>query len=192
MPAVAALGSVAALAAAGLASCGDPEKLSAEEGRALAGARERLDDALDTEEVLRTSAVEAHRLRGRVRRIVSDGSLEAATLDEFGIATLGQLREIVPSLVIIDAEDTARALDRRATDAFLRFAERDAARALLIPASRQVRSIVATVEEAGAGADTEIPVVRQTADAYVREAERDVRRIWPRLAQRLAEVRDGL
>ena len=182
----------AAIAVAVLAGCGDPEKLSVDDGRTLAAARERLDDAIDTEEVLRTSKAEARRLRERVQRIVSDGSFEDATLDEFGIARLGQLREIVPSLVILDAEDTARALDRPATDAFLRFAERDAARALLAPASRQVNSIVKTLDDGGAGKDTEIPVVRQTADAYLRGAERDVRQIWPALAERLAERRKGL
>ena len=191
--AVAAIATVAiVIAVAALTGCGAPEELSAEDGRALAGARERLDDAIDTEEVLRTSAVEARRLRARVQQLVSDGSFEGATLDEFGIARLGQLREVVPSLVILDAEDAARALDRPATDAFLRFAERDAARALLAPASRQVRSIVKVLDEGDAGEDTKIPVVGQTADAYLREAEREVRRIWPRLAERLAEGREEL
>ena len=48
------------------------------------------------------------------------------------------------------------------------------------------------LDEGDAGADTKIPVVGRTADAYLREAERDVRRIWPRLAERLAEVRKEL
>jgi len=182
----------AAIVVAVLAGCGEPWKLPVDDGRALAGARELLDDAIDTEEVLRTSAVEARRLRARVQQLVSDGSFEGAALDEFGIARLGQLREVVPSLVILDAEDAARALDRPATDAFLRFAERDAARALLAPASRQVRSIVKVLDEGDAGAGTKIPVVGQTADAYLREAEREVRRIWPRLAERLAEGRKEL
>ena len=65
-----------------------------------------LDDAIDTEETLRTS-----RVRGtpaaprRFSAIVSDGSFEDATLDEFGLAALGELRLVVPSLVIADADD---------------------------------------------------------------------------------------
>ncbi|MGI8945235.1 MAG: hypothetical protein ACR2GL_03230 [Thermoleophilaceae bacterium] len=171
-----------------VAGCGAPERLSDEDGRELAGAREDLDDALDTEETLRTSATEARRLRARVRRIVSDGSFEAERLDEFGIAKLGLLREAVPSLVIEDANGAPRALDRPATAAFLRFAERDAPRALLRPATRAVETMVTTLDGSDAGPDTEIPGVRASAGAYLREAERDVKDIWPALAERLADA----
>ena len=47
----------AALAAAllGAAGCGAPDSLDSDDDRALAAAREGLDDALDTEETIRTS-----------------------------------------------------------------------------------------------------------------------------------------
>ena len=170
-----------------LAGCGgEPEKLSVKEGRTLATARERLDDAIDGEETLRTSRTEAGRLGRQVMRIVSDGSFEDKRLDDFGLAKLGQLREVAPSLVIEDSQGSVRALDRPATADFLRYAERDAARALLRPARAQVSIIVHTLDDAGAGKDTKIPVVGKTAQAYVREAERDVKRIWPSLGMRLA------
>lgn len=183
---------LAAVAVAALAGCGAPEKLSEEQGRTLAGARERLDDAIDTEETLRTSRAEARRLRARVQELVSDGSFESRRLDEFGIARLGQLREVVPSLVTLDADGDMRALDRRSTEAFLRFAERDAAKALLHPASRQVSVMVQTLERADAGKETQIPVVGRSAEAYLREAERNVKDIWPLLAKRLEGARQDL
>lgn len=182
----------AALTVGAMAGCGAPAKLSTDDGRRLAGARERLDDAIDTEEALRTSKVEARRLRERVRRLVSGGDFEDERLDEFGIAKLGQLREVVPSLVIVDAEGDVRALDRPATEVFLRFADRDAARALLGPASKQVSVMVQTLDETDAGSDTDIPVVRMTAEAYLREAARDVSGIWPSQARRLTDARDAL
>ena len=182
----------AALAAALLAGCGAPDELSEEEGRTLAGARERLDDAIDSEEALRTSRAEARRLRREVQRIVSDGSFEQATLDEFGLARLGELNEIVPSLVVTDPEGVPRALERRATAEFLRHSERDAARALLRPARRQVSLMLHVLEEGDAGEDTEIPGVGQSAGTYLREAERDVKGIWPSLGRRLAAAREDL
>ncbi len=186
------------LAAAGLAvavllvGCGAPEKLSVKDGRTLATARERLDDAIDTEEALRTSRTEARTLRGQVERIVSDGSFEERKLDEFGLAKLGQLKEIAPSLAIEDSQGSVRTLDRPATADFLRFAERDAAMALLRPARKQVSVIVHTLEDSDAGKDTKIPVVGKTAQKYVGEAERDVKRIWPSLGKRLAGAGEHL
>ena len=183
---------VALVAAVAVAGCGAPDELSESDGRTLAAARERLDDAIDTEETLRTSKVEARRLRRRVRALVSDGSFESKRLDEFGIARLGLLREVVPSLVIVDERGSARALDRPATAAFLRFAERDARRAMLGPARDQVEAIVETIEDADAGADTKIPVAGGTAGGFLRETERDVRPVWRSLAERLGEVRREL
>ena len=183
---------VAAVAAAALAGCGAPEELSEDDGRTLAAARERLDDAIDSEETLRTSRAEARRLRRRVQELVSDGSFESGTLDEFGIARLGQLREVAPSLVLQDAEGNMRGLDRPSTQAFLRYAERDAPRALLRPASRQVGLMLHTLEEGDAGKDTKIPRTGRSADAYLREAERNVKGIWPLLAKRLSDVRQKL
>jgi len=175
-----------------LAGCGAPEKLSVRDGRRLAMARAHLDDSIDTEEALRTSEAEARRLRRQVNRLVSDGSFEDRKLDEFGLARLGQLREVVPSLVIDDSQGSVHALDRPATADFLRFAERDAARAMLGPARTQVSHMVDTLRGADAGKDTKIPVVGTTAGTYVREAERDVKRIWPALGERLAGAGDDL
>ena len=183
---------VAAVAVAALTGCGAPEELSEDEGRTLAAARERLDDAIDSEETLRTSRTEARRLRARVQELVSDGSFESGTLDEFGIARLGQLREVAPSLVRLDDKGNMRGLDRPSTQAFLRFAERDASRALLRPASRQVGLMIHTIEEGDAGEDTKIPRVGTSAGSYLREAERNVRDIWPLLAKRLSDVRQDL
>lgn len=183
---------VGAVAVAALAGCGAPEELSEDEGRTLAAARERLDDAIDSEETLRTSKAEARRLRARVQELVSDGSFERGTLDEFGIARLGQLREVAPSLVLQDDRGNMRGLDRPGTQAFLQFAERDAPRALLGPASRQVGRMINTVEEGNAGEDTKVPKVGASAGSYLREAERNVRDIWPLLAKRLRAARQDL
>ena len=183
---------MALAAATAVAGCGAPEELSEQDGRTLAVARERLDDAIDTEETLRTSKVEARRLRRRVQALVSEGSFESRRLDEFGIAKLGLLRDVVPSIVIVNEKGSPRALDRPATAAFVRFAERDAARALLGPARDQVELMVKTLEEAGAGEDTKIPVVGKTARTYLREAERDVKPIWPSLAERLRDAQEEL
>ncbi len=73
---------LAALAAIALAlpvatGCGAPDELSRADARELADARERLDDAIDTEETLRTSKAEARRLRAGVREIVARGAFEA-------------------------------------------------------------------------------------------------------------------
>jgi hypothetical protein len=184
---------VAAIAVAGLAGCGGaPDKLSDQDGRAVATAREKLDDAIDVEETLRTSPVEARRLRRRVSQIVSDGSFEDSTLDEFGIARLGQLRLVVPSLVITDRQDQVRALDRAATAAFLRYATTDPARALLRPASRQVNVMLHVLEEGDAGKDTEIPVLKEPAGSFLDDVERDVKPVWPALGKRVAAARDDL
>ena len=186
----AALG--AAAAAIAIAGCGAPDELSESDGRKLAAAREGLDDAIDAEEAARTSKAEARRMTRRVRELVSDGSFESEPLDEFGLARLGLLREVAPSLVVLNRAGTPRTLDRPATAAFLRFAERDPARATLPAARRQVETMVDTIEETDAGEDTEIPVVRKTAAGYLREARRDTRPIWPALGERLKDALDGL
>ncbi len=183
---------VALAAAVAVAACGAPEELSEDDGRELAAARERLDDAIDTEETLRTSKVEARRLVRRVRALLADGSLESKRLDEFGIAKLGLLRDVVPSLVVVSERGSPRALDRPATTAFLRFAERDPQRAMLGPARDQVDVIVQTIEGGDAGESTRIPILRVSTEAYLREAERDLLPIWPALAGRLREVREAL
>jgi len=181
-----------------LAACGAPDQLSQADGETLAGARERLDDAIDIEETLRTSKAEARRLRRGVQRIVSGGALESERLDDFGRAALGELRRLVPSLVEEDTDGSVRALDRPATRAFLRFAESDAARALLPPAREEVELIERTVEESGADSETLVPPEDPTASqmlevgTFLRDAEGDLRPIWPELAGRLGKLHEGL
>ena len=165
---------------------------------ALESAREGLDDVLDTAEALRTSNQEARRLRRGVRGIVSGGALEAEKLDEFGLAALGQLRRLVPSLVEVNRDGSVRALDRAATRTFLRYAESDAPRALAGPAREHVEAIELTLKDSEAGPDTRIVPADPTASQdltvadYLREAERDLEPIWPQLAGRLRVVREAL
>jgi len=93
-----------------LGGCGgdDPDPLERGDAERLAYARERLDDAIDTEEVLRTDRTEARRLR----RVVAADNLP----------------NVVPSLVDertrrdflrYATSDAARALRRPAEDAVL-------------------------------------------------------------------------
>jgi hypothetical protein len=189
---------VAAACAAGLAACGAPDELTAPEGRALDGARSGLDDALDTAEALRTSDEETRRILREVREIVSRGAFESDELDEFGLAALGELDQVVPSLVEPSGDATPRSLDRPATRAFLAEATDDPARALLIPAREEVETIERTVAESGADAETLIPPPKPSASRnrqlgdFLDEAVRDTRSVWPGLSERLDEVRAGL
>ena len=88
---------------------------------------------------------------------MSRGAFETAPLDEFGLAALGELREVVPALVETDAQGVVEELDRRALRAFLRYATTDAERALLKPANDEVFAIEEVVRDAEPGPDTEIP-----------------------------------
>ena len=117
----------AAAALALLAGCGAPDELSREDAVKLANAREGVEDALDVSETLRTSRSEARRILAEVRRIISDGSLEAEPLDEFGLASLGELQQVVPNLVETDIDGVPEDLDRPALRRFLRFAAADPA-----------------------------------------------------------------
>lgn len=197
---VAVLGVCLALAAcAGAPDLdGPPDAVPHEEVIALETAREGLDDAIDTEETLRTSKQQARRLRRGVQGIVSGGALEAEKLDEFGLAALGQLRRLVPSLVEVNRDGSVRALDRPATSSFLRYAESDAPRALVRSAREHVEAIERTLKDSEAGPDTRIPPADPTASQdltvadYLRQAERDLRPIWPELAGRLQAVRKEL
>lgn len=161
---------MAVLAAALLAGCGGPAELSNEEGQTLQSARERLDDAIDTEETLRTDEVEARRIAREVRR------RESQTV---------RLENVVPSLVTPNGQ-----VDREALDAFLANAATDAPAALHRPAAREVGRMVATLEDKDA--ETKIVVTGQTADAFLAEAERNVKDIWPDLARRLQQAREDL
>jgi len=190
-------GATALLACAILAGCGAPERLSEREGTALLDAREVIDGTIDNAETLRTSPEEARRIRRRVQKIVSRGAFEQAPLDEFGLAALGELREVVPGLAETDADGVVESLDRPATRAFLRYATSDAQRALLKPANDEVFAIEEVIRKAEPGPDTEIPPRRGesldlTVDEYLRGTERDLKPIWPDLARRLATLRDGL
>ena len=181
-----------------LAGGAAPDELSRPDALELADARERLDDALDTEETLRTSPRETRRIRAEIRRIVSRGSFESEHLDEFGLAALGELQQVVPSLVETDSDGVSKKLDREALRAFLRYAETDPKRALLGPARGEVDAIERTLKDSGADADTRVPTRNgestkdQTVDEYLRAAERDLRPIWPSLADRLRSTRDDL
>jgi len=178
------------VAAVALAACGDAEELSKEDTTTLNASRSDLDDALDTEEVLRTSKDEATALRTKVRRIIARGSLEnGGKPDEFGLAALGELRELVPSLVI-ERGDEVVALDQAATKAFLANALTDPAAALLPAARSEVAAITEVAGGDDVGPDTKAG--GQTVTVYMRQAERDIRPVWPRLADRLKKAREEL
>jgi hypothetical protein len=176
-----------------LGCSGKTDKLSKQDARELANSRSDLDDALDTAETLRTSDSEARRLRARVQKIIGDGSLEGkGKPDEFGLAALGRLRDLAPSLVVEDG-GSVRALDGEETSAFLTYAVKDPARALYPAAQREVANIERVTGGGDVGPDTKIPKLRdQTVEAYLREARRDTRSLWPSLSRRLAKAREGL
>jgi hypothetical protein len=194
----------AALAAALLTACdggpapGPPSELSKKDSTALTDERRSLDAAIATEAKLSASPQAARKLRAKVQAIVSEGAFETEKLDEFGLAALGRLGLLVPNLVEADSDYVPVALYVGATRAFLRFAERDPARALLLPVEKTVRAIERTVERSEAGPDTRIlpedgkesPDVR-VAD-YLQEAENDIQPIWPKLSRRLRVLREGL
>jgi hypothetical protein len=153
-----------------MTGCGGTAELSDDEAKTLQSARERLDDAIDTEEVLRTDRGEARRLAREVRRHAS---------------RTARIRRVAPSLVTRGGQ-----LDRRALGVFLARATSDAPAALRLPAAREVERMVTTLEDKDH--ETKVEPLRQTADAYLAEATRDVRPIWPDLARRLRRARDEL
>jgi hypothetical protein len=159
----------AALAAAllGAAGCGAPDKLDGDDDRALATAREGLDDALDTEERIRTSPSMGRRLAARVERAGDDPRA---------------VRRLVPSLV-----DDGQ-VDSEAASAFVRYAATDAPRALLIPATREVDRMLEVIDDSGADGDTDVPHARdQPMSRFLDEVERDIRDIWPSLSKNLEQ-----
>lgn len=190
MPRIAPI--LVALAATAITACGAPDELSRADGQQLALARERIVGAIETEQRLRSSREAAERLHARVRKIVASGALEAEQLDEFGLAALGELRLVVPSLVLVDRLQVPRRLDRDALRIFLAEATTDPAAAVERPASVEVRRVADLLTAADAGADTEIPVAQQAAGAYVDDLEARLRPIWPELADALAGVRADL
>ena len=160
----------AAVAAAllGAAGCGAPDSLDSDDDRALATAREGLDDALDTEETIRTSPAMGRALATQVERAGDDATA---------------VERLVPSLVD-DGE-----IDSEAVSGFVRYAASDAPRALLIPAQREVDAMVEVIDDSGADGDTEVPHARdQPMDRYLDEVERDIRDVWPSLSKELDEA----
>ena len=180
----------AALLAPLAAGCGDAEELSKRDTATLTASRADLDDALDTEETLRTSREEAASLRIKVQRIIGRGVFEnGGKPDEFGLAALGELRELVPSLVL-ERDESVVALDSAATKEFMAQALNDPAAALYLPAKSEVDTILKVVGGDDVGPETKAGT--QTVSEYLREAESDVRPVWPRLAERLKTGREEL
>ncbi len=183
-----------------LTGCGGKaDAVSKRDARELASSRSDLDDALDTAETLRTSKSEARRLRARVQRIIGDGSLEGTGKpDEFGLAALGRLRELAPSLVVEGRDGAVRSLDGEETSAFITYAVKDPARALFPAAQQEVANIERVTGGDDVGADTMVPPADptasgdQTVSEYLHEAQRDTRSLWPGLSRRLAKAREGL
>jgi hypothetical protein len=181
-----------------LFGCGAPDELSREDAERLGLAAERFDDAIDTHETLRTSPAEARRLRSKAQAIVSRGAFESSRLDEFGLAALGELQMIVPSLVFTDGEGTPTHLDRASTRVFLRFAVSDPGRALAGPIRREVDAIERVLDDSEADGATRVPRVariaagdRTVAD-LLRRLERDLRPAFPRLADSVRRAREDL
>jgi hypothetical protein len=153
-----------AAAALFIGACGGPDKLNADQKKTLAGARERLDEAIDTEEAMRSSGDEARR---RVRAVGR----------RLGGSALSQVEDAAPALV--DGGDVRD---------FLHYGRRDPARALRPPAERQVLVIASTLSDKAP--DTKIGA--QSAAAFLGDAARDTRSIWPDLSRRLQKARDDL
>jgi hypothetical protein len=193
---LAALVAVLVLCALAATGCGGKaQQLSREDAQSLTVARAQLDDALDTEETLRTSLGEATRLRARAQRIIRQGKLEDGEApDEFGLAALGRLNDVVPSLVLGHPDGSIRALDTKATAAFMRYATTDSSRALYPAAQHEVSTMEKVTGADDVGPDTVIGgrLGRQKVGPYLQEAERDVQRPWPDLAKRLAKARGDL
>jgi hypothetical protein len=183
---------ITALLALGLVAggCGDAEELSKQDSQTLHTSRSDLDDALDTEETLRTSKEEARTLRAKVQKIIGRGSFEnGGKPDEFGLAALGELRELVPSLVL-ERGDAVVALDEQATRAFMADAIGDPAKALYGPAKEEVDSMTDVAGGDDVGPETKVPP--ETVADFLQSAERDVRPVWPSLAARLKKAREAL
>ncbi len=183
---------IAALVAVAIAACGAPSELSEQDGVTLDVARDRIVDAVATEERLSESPATAERLVARVRKIVSSGALEPRQLDEFGLAALGELHLAVPSLAVVDHQEVPRELDRAALTAFLAEAETDPAAALRPAAAAETKRIARIVEQSEAGPSSEIPVAGMTTDVYLADVAARMHPIWPDLAAELSEVRSGL
>jgi hypothetical protein len=168
---VRAVVAAAVLAAVALPGCGGPAKLSSGEGQQLKSARERLDDAIDTEETCRTDRGECRRLVVQARRYRKDPK---------------RLAQVVPSLVT-----PAGKVYTPAYNAFEQNALASSSLALRLPAAKEAQRMVNVLS--GKDKDTVIaPVNNQHAGAYLTEAQRDTRPIWRDISRVLGEARDQM
>lgn len=162
---------VAALAAAALTGCGSPAELTPDQAQVLKSARERLDDAIDTEETCRTDRDECRHLVIEARRNVRKPD---------------QLAKVVPSLVT-----PAGNVYPPAFNAFQLDALASPRLALRLPAAKEAQRMVNTLS--GKDPDTVIkPLENQHAKTYLTEAAGDTRRIWPDISRVLRQARDAL
>jgi hypothetical protein len=160
-------GAAIAAATALLVGCGAPERLDRHDSLVVTQARERLDDAVDTEETLRTSPAEARRLRAEVRRALAKGDRAA-------------LAQAAPSLV------SHGRIDRGSAAAFLAHPG-DSKAALRRPAEREVDTIVDGLDDADG--HTKLPTAGdQTAGSFTDETAAELKPIWPDLAKRLRDA----
>ena len=174
--------------AATLAACGGaPDELSRGEGRELELARDRAVAAVDLEAELRRSPESTSRVLARVRKIVATGALEPRRLDEFGLAALGELRLVAPSLVVVDRLDVPRELDREALSALLAEAASDPSAASKVPARKEVERIERLLTDADAASDTRVPIVGATVGDYRDELAARLRATWPDLASEVSD-----
>ena len=174
---------VAALAF--LAGCGAPEELSPGDTAVLNTSREAVWAAIKTEKELRDPA-KLRRIQREVQRLVATGAFEAEHLDEFGLAGLGELQLVVPSVVETDADGVPVVLDRPALRVFRRYAATDPRRALHGPVAEEVDRIERVIKDADADEDTRVG--GETVERFVGTVERDLRPVWPALAERLGDV----
>jgi hypothetical protein len=178
---------IAVALAATLSACGSPDELSQIDGRELELASDRIGAAIELNERIRSSPEGAERVLARVRKIVSSGALEPKRLDEFGLAALGELRLVAPSLVIVDRQEIPRQLDREALTALLDHATTDEDAATRVPAEKEVDRIRALLAETDAGGETQIPLLETTVADYRGELAGRLRPVWPDLARALAD-----
>jgi hypothetical protein len=161
---------LAALAAAALTGCGSPADLTPDQAETLKSARERLDDAIDTEETCRTDRDECRHLVAESRRYATDPE---------------QLAKVVPSLVTPSGNVYPPAFN-----AFQQDALADPKLALRLPAAKEAQRMVNVLSGKDAGTVIK-PLHNQKADAYLAEAARDTQ-IWPDIARVLRQARDEL
>jgi hypothetical protein len=177
---------VAVALAAAITACGTPDELSRGDGRQLEMSRDRALAAA----ALRTrlaSPGKADRTLRKVRAIVASGALEPKRLDEFGLAALGRLRLVAPSLVVVDRLEIPRELDRPGLTAFLANARTDPDAATKTPAQTEIRAIDSLIDDAGADGSTRIPGVEATVDEFRERLASGLQAVWPDLADEVSD-----